>query len=284
MFRQLPIISNFNKMKFNIIKLLFIAGIFSGCQETISLDLNSSDPQIVVEASVPTDVKAKVILSKSVNFNADNTFPMVQNATITLTDDIGNSDTLTESLPGIYYSKSMVGVVGRTYSISIQTGDKTITSTCKIPNPVRFDSISVEPAETFGRGGFGGGTTTHTGTLYTVKAIFKDPASETNYYRFVEYVNGISTGRIYVYDDRLTNGIRNEKNLLDFNRYLNKGDVITIEMQCIDKSVYEYFNSFGNSGMGTGTSTPANPYSNLTGNILGYFSAYTVDRKKFVIK
>jgi len=271
-------------MRFNIIKLLFIAGIFSACQETISLDLNSSDPQIVVEACVSTNAKAKVTLSKSVNFNVDNTFPMVQKAAIMLTDDVGNSDTLTESLPGIYYSKSMIGVVGRTYSISIKTGDKTITSTCKIPNPVHFDSISVEPAETFGRGNFGGGTTTHTGTLYTVKAIFKDPVSETNYYRFVEYVNGSATGGIYVYDDRLTNGKKNEKNLLNFNLYLEKGDVLIVEMQCIDKSVYEYFNSFGNTGMGQGTSTPANPYSNLTGNILGYFSAYTVDRKKFVIK
>ena len=271
-------------MKFNIIILFFVALLFSNCQETISLDLNSTDPQIVVEASVPTDSKAKVMLTQSVNFNVENMFPAVQKAIITLTDNLGNSEVLNENAPGVYFSKSMTGIVGRTYSILVKTDNQTITSTCKIPNPVRFDSLSVEPAQTFGRGGFGGGTTTTTGTLYTVKVLFKDPASEINFYRFVEYINGISTGRIYVYDDRLRNGKTVERNLLNFTRYLEKGDIITIEMQSIDKSVYEYFNSFDNLGMGPSSSTPANPYSNLTGSILGYFSAYTVEKKQFVIK
>ena len=71
---------------------------------------------------------------------------------------------------------------------------------------------------------------------------------------------------------------------MNFNRYLSKGDTVTVEMQCIDKTVYEYFNSFGNLGMGPSSSTPANPYTNLNGAVLGYFSAHTSERKSVIIK
>jgi hypothetical protein len=55
-------------------------------------------------------------------------------------------------------------------------------------------------------------------------------------------------------------------------------------MQCIDKAVYEYFESMGNVNMGPNSSSPANPYTNLKGAKLGYFSAHTVERKYITIK
>jgi hypothetical protein len=57
-----------------------------------------------------------------------------------------------------------------------------------------------------------------------------------------------------------------------------------VEMQCIDKPIYEYFNSFGNLGMGPSSSTPANPTTNLDGAVLGFFSAHTSESKSIIIK
>lgn len=269
-------------MKINIFLLLSIVFLLSACTETIQLDLNSSNPQIVVEGSVPVDGKTKISLTKSVNFDDNNSYPAVNNAIVVLTDNIGNSETLTESTPGVYVSNQMTGIVGRTYSISVKVDDKTITSSCKIPNPVLLDSLVVKPFENFGPGGGFGGNT-NKGTLYRVRIKFNDPASETNYYRFIEYINGKSTGNIYVYDDRLNNGKIMDKSLFNFSRYLLKGDTVKVEMQCIDKTVYEYFNSFGNLGMGPSSSTPANPYTNLNGAVLGYFSAHTTETKSVII-
>lgn len=57
-----------------------------------------------------------------------------------------------------------------------------------------------------------------------------------------------------------------------------------IEMECIDKSVFDYFESLGNSAMGPrNSSSPANPYTNLTGGLLGFFSAHTVERREYVV-
>jgi hypothetical protein len=268
-------------MKFNklitFISLLF----FSACTEIIQLDLNSSNPQVVIEGSVPVDGKARISLTKSVNFDNTNSFPTVSNALITLKDDLGNSENLAETVPGVYISNQMIGIVGRTYSLTVNTDGKTLSSSCKIPNLVKFDSLNVEVAE---RNGFRGGSTNELGTLYTVKVKFKDPANETNYYRFIEYVNRKSTGNVYVYEDRLNNGKTNEKNLFNFNRYLTKGDIVTVEMQCITQAVYEYFNSFGNLSMGPSSSTPANPFTNINGSVLGYFSAHTSEKKSVTIK
>jgi hypothetical protein len=271
-------------MKINIYIPILILLLFSACRENIELDLNSSNPQIVVEGSVAVDGPTRISITKSVNFNDNNSFPTVSNATVIISDNIGKPDTLKESKPGIYTSSKIIGIVGRTYSLTVKANDKTITSSGTIPNPVKFDSLNVMPPQGgFGGGGFGGGNT-QTGTLYFVRVKFNDPENETNYYRFVEYINSKPTGNIYVYDDRLNNGKTNDKTLLNFTRYLVKGDTVTVEMQCIDKAVYEYFNSFGNLGMGPSSSTPANPYTNLNGAVLGFFSAHTVERKQVIVK
>jgi hypothetical protein len=268
-------------MKINILITFILALFFSSCTENIQLDLNSSNPQIVVEGSVPVNRKARISLTKSVNFDDENSFPTVSNAIVTLKDNVGNSETLTEIVPGVYTSNSIIGMVGRTYSLTVNCDNKLLTSSCEIPNAVKFDSLDVEVAE---RMGFRNNESNLPGTLYTVKVKFNDPANETNYYRFIEYVNKKTTGNIYVFDDRINNGKTNEKNLFNFNRYLVTGDVVTVEMQCITQAVYEYFNSFGNVSMGPSSSSPANPYTNINGSVLGYFSAYTSEYKSFTIK
>lgn len=56
-------------------------------------------------------------------------------------------------------------------------------------------------------------------------------------------------------------------------------------MQCVDENVYNYFNSFGNLMGGPGSSsTPANPYTNIEGGVLGYFSAHTFELKEVIIQ
>lgn len=56
-------------------------------------------------------------------------------------------------------------------------------------------------------------------------------------------------------------------------------------MQYIDEAVYDYFKSFNNLRGGTrGSSTPANPLTNIEGANLGYFSAHTSEIKEYIIQ
>ena len=254
------------------------------CTKEIEIDLNSSDPQIVIEGSVPANgEKATIKISKSVNFDESNVFPEVRNAVVILNDNAGNSETLTETSPGIYQSNLITGVVGRTYYLDVNYEDKKFSSTSTIPTLVNFDTLIVEKSTSSG-GGPGGMTgSSSSGTLYNVIVEYTDPSNENNYYLFLEYVNGVYKGN-YIFDDRLTNGVLVQANLNNSKRTLQTGDILEIEMQCIDKSVYEYFNSFGNlDGGPMNSTTPANPYTNIQGSVLGYFSAHTVMRKIFVV-
>jgi hypothetical protein len=84
-----------------------------------------------------------------------------------------------------------------------------------------------------------------------------------------------------VLSDEFNNGNAVTTNLVMYNEDIKKGDVIGIDFQCIEKNVFDYFNSISSGSMG---STPANPNTNLTGAVLGYFSAHTSERLIYVVK
>lgn len=256
--------------------LLITVVLLASCTEEIEIDLNSSDPQIVIEGSVSTTGKSVIKITESVNFDESNDFPRVQNAFVEISDNLGNSEILLESSEGIYSTTSFGGVEGRTYSLNVQIDDKSLESMSSVPNQVSFDSLIVRKGSA---PGFPGAQ--ENDLFYEVRVQYKDPADETNYYRFVEIVNNEITNS-YVFDDRLNNGEFVTQPLLNFARELVPGDVLQIEMQCIDESVYEYFKSFGNT-QGS-SATPANPYTNIIGSELGYFNAHTSEFKEKVIQ
>jgi len=257
------------------------------CSEVIEIEIIDSEPQIVIEGSVGTNGDSSEIkISKSVNLYADNVFPTVSNAIVILSDDLGNRDTLIETSSGTYKSNHIFGQIGATYNMEVQTENKILSAISSIPNQVNFDSLIIieNLATTGGPGGPGGpGGGTPGEIRYQVFVVFQDPPNEKNYYRFVEYVNGVQKSRIYISDDRLTDGLTNKLTLRNSKKYL-PGNVVTFEMQCIEKAIYDYFNSFENlNGGPQSSSTPANPYTNITGSKLGYFSAHTVQRISYTI-
>lgn len=267
------------KKLFNTIPIMLFLAIVMlvSCTEEIDVNLNASDPQIVIEGKVANnDETSQIKITKSVNFDESNNFPTVQNASVKLSDEFGNSEVLTQSSPGIYTTNTLTGIPNVTYYLEVEVEGELFTSSCRIPNQVSFDSLNV--SETTGP--IGGEYTTN----YEVTVFYSDPEYEENYYRFVERVNGEIIDS-HIYDDRLNNGQKAEIKLLSFDRNLETGDTLQVEMQCIDKSVYEYFNSFSNlQGGPGGSATPANPYTNIEGAVLGYFSAYTSAIKEKVIQ
>ncbi len=122
-------------------------------------------------------------------------------------------------------------------------------------------------------------------TAYAYLPVFFDPADVQNNYLFFLYVNGKKDkGFGNVFNDNFINGVRNQRPIIggqDFK--VTSKDVITVEMQCIDKSAYDYFYSLDQITGNGNSATPANPVSNITGGALGYFSAHTVRKATAVI-
>jgi hypothetical protein len=93
-----------------------------------------------------------------------------------------------------------------------------------------------------------------------------------------------------VQNDEFTDGKANIRPLNVRSREdeddLLTGDSVRVEMQNIDANVYEYLRTLAQvlqSGGGLGTASPANPQSNFSGGVLGYFSAHTLRRRSVIV-
>ncbi len=262
------------KLIFKFSYCLVITLIFSSCEKVILIDLNSADPKMVVEAEIYDQSFCKVKLSQTVNFDQPNTFPAVTGATIKLSDNLGNAETLVESSAGNYTGSVLSGTSGRTYTLEITANGKTYNSVSTMPQPVNIDTLLIEVL---------------TGHISgkVVEAKYTDPVGIANFNRFVLFVNNTDKKLIVINDDRLLDGEVIVQPVPDPGEEilsLNSGDTVTVFLQSIDKEVYEYFrtlNQLEGGGHG-GATAPANPLSNVDNGALGYFSAYAVKSKTIV--
>jgi hypothetical protein len=272
-----------NKLKTVINSFILLSALFfTSCTKVIDVDLNSADPQLVVEGKITDDPteKPSVKISQSVNFDESNKFPAVKNAFVTIFDQTVNvTDTLKETKEGFYESLKIKGVEGRTYILTIKTQNKTLTSTALLPKKVNFDALETRAQAFFGN------------VDYQIIPKYIDPKGIGNNYRFVLSINDKVKNDIFVLNDELSDGNVNARPLFrqrssDSTENIKIGDKIALEMQCIDKNVYEYFNSLAgeSGGPGGGSATPANPVTNIKGGALGYFAAYTKQKKTAVVK
>jgi hypothetical protein len=251
--------------------------VFAGsCRKVITLDLHSAAPKLVVEADVTNQTGGcQVLLSRTVDFQKDNSFPPVSGASVRITDNAGNVSVLQETSPGTYTS-NLLGATGVTYQLQIIAGTDTVTSTSTMPVLVNFDSLFVTNDQIFGN------------TWELANVAYTDPSDPGHYYQFVQWVNGVKVPQIYTADNELTAGraqdikLYLDPNTKDKNK-IKKGDDISVEMQCLDEGAHKYWFSAQQSASGNSqNAVPANPVTNLVGNALGYFSAHTSQTRSIV--
>jgi hypothetical protein len=247
--------------------------LFSSCQKVISVDLGGTTTQYVIVGTL-TDQPGtcQVSITQSKNFSDDNNFPPVSGATVTVEHN-GVVTTLPETSSGLYQTSALTGIPGNTYQLTVHINDQVFTAASTMPQPVALDSIY-----------------TSTGRLSTnkfVTVVYHDPSGVSNYYHFVQYVNGKKEKTIFVDNDEFTDG-QPIKSQLNYNndtndnaRDIKTGDSVRINMYCIDPAVYKYWYSLNDGATGANESaSPANPVSNITGeSVMGYFSAQTLQSR-----
>lgn len=261
-----------------VLNLSIIIFLFSSCEKVIDIDLNTQDPQIVIEGNI-TDQPGPytVTLTQTVNFVESNNFPGVSGALVTISDNSGNSETLTESFSGVYSTSEMQGTIGRNYTIKVTTNGKEYTATSNMPAPVSIDTLTVVTENT------------PKGNDKTIYVNFTDPAGIANYYRFIKIINGITQITIFVEDDLLQDGNTINHPLLvrgQDETSIKTGDTVTVILQSIDKKVYDYFRTLlqlSGGGVINQSSSPANPLTNFINGALGYFNANAITSKTIII-
>lgn len=245
----------------------------SSCTKVVQIDLNSSNPRYVIEANISNiDSLQTVHISRTVNFSNTNDYPGVANAIVVLSDDQGNSDSLTQAAqPGFYQSGKIKGVPGRKYQLRVLVDGHQFTASTKMPDAIMIDSMEVIEQLSFGK------------QIKSPKVTFKENPEEDNYYYFILHRNNQRLKTIYIDNDQSLNGNVVNRILPDMDSSFNSGDRVRVELQSISKEVYDYYYSLGQT-IGQSSATPANPISNIKGeNVLGYFSAHTAHRVTLIV-
>lgn len=258
-----------------IILLFVFSIVITSCEKVIDIDLNSASPKYVIEGDITNAGGVNTVkITRTKNFDEDNNFEEVTGANVTVTDNVGNTETLAMTSPGIYQTSTLMGIPGHTYYLNIDVNGEQFTSVSTMPYPVSLDTAYVFDFTDFGD------------TLKLVFATYTDSAGIPNYYRHSLIVNGKRDKSIDISDDQASDGVSNTRGLFyrdDEGEGLKAGDSVTIEMLCIEKPVHLYFFSL-NQTISQSAATPANPISNITGGALGYFSAHTFESTTFVVQ
>ena len=247
----------------------------ASCQKVIDLHLRTAPAKYIIEGNVtnlPGPYQVKISQTEAVNSTA--AFNGVSQATVTIKDNAGNTETLQETQPGIYQTTTLQGVEGRTYQLTIAIGDNTFTATSTMPHLVNLDSLYTEQVYNFSK------------MVTAVVPLFTDPAGKGNNYRFNQTINGNLDKTLYGETDDFTDGKESTWSLLrpDPDSTLYPGDRVAVEMQCIDRPNYDYWFSVDQASTGNGgDSQPANPKTNIQGGALGYFSAHTSQTKTLIL-
>ncbi|MCK8481074.1 DUF4249 domain-containing protein [Psychroserpens algicola] len=216
-------------MKNALIILLVLC--FVSCEDVIDVDLNSTEPKLVIDASInwfkgTSGNEQDITLTLSAPY-FDTEVPPATGAQVRVINSSATVFEFTEEgTSGIYKNSSFIPQINETYQLEITYQGETYTATETLKSVVDLDYI-----EQNDDGGF-------TGEETELKAFYTDPADEENYY-FFEFISDIpEIPSLEVYDDEFTNG----NQIFGFytEEELESGDVVTIRNYGVSQRFYEF--------------------------------------------
>jgi len=256
------------KRNISVFCLLILTVMFSACEKVIDVKLDGSATQIVIEGQVTANPGPyQVSITESKNFEDDNNFVGRNDGIVEIKDlTSGVTETLMHKNAGVYETGLMQGVGGHTYQLTVKLSGKTYTATSTIPlKAIKVGKLYAKRFEL------------DADKIFMVPE-YTDPVGKGNYYRIRQWVNNVLVKGSFVRNDDATDGRTYDSQLYYDtdakvgNPLINNGDLMRVELQCIDKGTYDYFRTL-NTTIDQNTDTPSNPLSNISGGALGVFNA-----------
>lgn len=243
----------------------------SSCEDVIDVNLNDANPQLVIVGVVSNRVNQQhVTVSRTVSFSAEQPAEPVSGAEVEVIDGRGRVFRFMERTPGLYVATDFQGRENERYDLHVRVEGRAFTATSTMPSLVVADSIGTAVRNLFGE------------EQKFISIKYQDPPSVPNYYRYLWSVNGGDFEMLYVTRDKFNDGKYISEDLADFDVELVSGDSVSVQMQCIDKATYDFWNAV--QSINPGTAAPANPPSVFGDGALGYFSAHAMSEISTVVQ
>ena len=272
----------------------FLAILLAACTERMDLQSRSDYHEyLAVEATLtdrPEDPQ-RIILSRTISYFHTESQPMVRGASVKVNDVVFD-----EVEAGVYEApEGFAGEVGVQYRLQIRLSEgETYEAEATMPEPgFRMDAVDYA---------FAGDKTMGLDSLWTV-GVWGYEKEIDSYYLGTHAVNGHYQPfeMAKVTDDKFFN--HNEvagfpiealmqSELLrqqygDCYKYLEEGDVITLELWTLEKGYYDYLLALTMNSISIPlfTPQPANVPTNIRGeHVLGYFAVCPVARASVTVE
>lgn len=255
--------------------LLSLLGI--SCEEVIEINLNSSAPVIVAEGVLHADSVVFLNLSYSTDYFTVESAEKISNAVVCIADGEGNVDTLESLGEGRYELATFHSIIGRTYTMSFSIDGKEYEANSTLMAPTRIISVDFEAMQ------MGMREQIQDEAYYAPRIWIRDNPDEDNYYSFVFYVDGKKQEGFYLTTDRgAKDGVLEYAPL---RMAIEGGNEVYLEVYSIDEATYTYYSQLDDlSGDMMNSSTPYNPQSNFGAELMGFFSAFSMDAIETLIE
>lgn len=286
-------------MNFNvkIIVVTFLVTIVSVSCIT-EIDVFEENVEIlVIQGEITNDNKGvSVSLAYTTNYNTVVQYTKVKEATVKISNDLGDEYSLKYDDYGVFTNTDIVGEIGRSYQllVTLENGDKYYSLPEKIIEVPSIEDLSYRRVA----GDVG------------IFVNFKDPDNEDNYYRWrykgtyevhsplsgdICWTTDFDREFLNVSSDFFYDGKNiNDQNVitLQYDTKLNYGYSLLVEQQSLSKEAYNYWNAIKKQIENGGTIFETSNYqiqgnikseSNPSETVLGYFSASSVSSKRIFI-
>ena len=289
------------------ISLFLLCFSFASCEKDITIKLDPTSTNLVVDASIENGKYPRVVLSTSLAYFSQlsaaaltasyvhGAHVIMKNGSITgqLKEDSTKDDSTGfvvyyYTFSPIYSGPKFKGEFNTAYNLEIQVGNETYTASTTIPSLAKYiDSLWWVNAPSAADSG-----------LVNLKARVVDPPGYGNYTRYYTSVNDgtFYPGLTSVFDDQITDGTTytvtvdkgvNRNFSIDINNYsfFNKGDSVVVKLADIDKATYDFWRTmeYNYQSVGNPFSTPTVVTSNISNGALGYFGGYAAQYKGLLI-
>lgn len=271
------------KTSIKYIILVFSFAFFS-CEDVVNVDLNNSEPKLVIDASIKwekgTSGNNQTIRLTTTGDYFNNSVPAANGATVTITDSNAIVyNFIEEGTTGNYKCTNFNPVLNGVYTLSVSYKGQTYTSSDKL-----FPVPTITTIEQDLNG--------ITGDEIELKFNFQDNGAEENFYLEEYKVPFRPFPLLGVFNDEFTNG--NQMFSLIIDEDLEAGQNINFTLHGISERYHNYMNILIGISGGLSNGPFSTPPATVKGNIinqtnpvdypLGYFRLSEVDVRNYVVQ
>lgn len=268
--------SRYGTILLGILFLLLVS-----CEEVIKVELEESEPRLVIEASliwiIGSDGKYQSIQISETSAFYKEELTAVETANVRVISEEGVEFNFEHRSNGLYVNSGFHPELNKKYELEVKYDGDLYTASEKLVPVSGIDYVAQTQ-----NGGFAGDE-------YEIKAYYTDPANEENYYLFKFIDENVF---LEFYEDEFTNG--NQIFGYFSNEEIERGDEILIQMEGISKEYYEFLfilrSQIGTNEGGPFETMPATVKGNIINRStpekypLGYFRLSQADSTSYEVQ